>query len=247
MNDLIANGILLVGGVFMAFFTSWKLSILSICVIPPVTFMYRRYAKWAKKTNRSIWQAYGDANSVATETISNIRTVRAFAAEAFELQRYDQGVTVAFDAGASASYAGAALQAFSAYMNLFTSVLILWYGGVAVMEAKAHKDDPNYDHDNDMTFGNLIAFQLYWNLMNSAFLTLSNVFNELIRASSAAERVFQIMDVQPTMSINEGRRVPRGSMHGEIALEGVKFFYQTRPESTVLNGINLVLKPNTTT
>ena len=36
MNDLVSNAILLVGGVFMAFHTSWKLSVLAICVIPPV-------------------------------------------------------------------------------------------------------------------------------------------------------------------------------------------------------------------
>jgi len=246
MNDLVANGILLIGGIIMAFFTSWKLSVLSICVIPPVTFMYRRYAKWAKKVNRSIWQAYGDANSVATETISNIRTVRAFAAEDFELGRYDQGVNVAFESGSRAAYVGAALQAFSSYMNLLTSVLILWYGGIAVMDTEERKKRGERP-ENDMTFGGLIAFQLYWNLMNSSFLTLSNVFNELIRASSAAERVFQIMDVKPNMPVNEGIAIPRGTMSGDIMLEGVQFNYLTRPDNKVLKGIDLHMRPGTTT
>ncbi|CAD7951320.1 unnamed protein product [Amoebophrya sp. A25] len=183
MNDLVSNSILLVGGVFMAFLTSWKLSVLGICVVPPISFIYRRYSRWAKGINRGIWQAYGDTNAVATEAISNIRTVRAFAAEDYEIGRFEQGVSVALDYGTKNAYVGASVQAFSSYMNLLTAILILWYGGNAVIA-----------QDGSLTIGGLVTFQLYWNLMNSAFLSLSNVFNQLIRASSAAERVFQIID-----------------------------------------------------
>merc|ERR1719210_1773529 len=62
----------------MAFRTSWKLSMLALCVVPPISYTYRKYAKWGRKINRSIYCALGEANSVATEAIHNIRTVRGF-------------------------------------------------------------------------------------------------------------------------------------------------------------------------
>ena len=206
-------------------------------MIPPVTFAYRRYSKWARKVNRAIWSAYGDCNAVATESIGNIRTVRAFASEPYELDRYNQGINVALEHGKTNAYVSATVTAFSSYMNLFTSILILWYGGLMVIRG-----------EGGLTIGTLITFQLYWNMMNTAFLSLANVFNELIRASSAAERVFQIMDVKPSMPLDAGdRKFRKKQPHGELRVEGLEFFYQTRPANKVLKGVDLVLKPGTVT
>ena len=52
-----------------------------------------------------------------------------------------------------------------------------------------------------MSIGNLITFQLYWNMMNNAFISLGNVFNDLIRASSAAERVLSLIDARPDVKV----------------------------------------------
>lgn len=46
------------------------------CQMPPGA-----YAKWGRKINRSVYCALGEANSTATDAISNIRTVRGFSTE----------------------------------------------------------------------------------------------------------------------------------------------------------------------
>lgn len=97
----------------------------------------------------------------------------------------------------------------------------------------------------DMTIGKLLTFQLYWNMINNSFLSLGNVFNELIRSSSAAERVFQVMDSTPDMDPDEGERVER--ITGHIVCENVRFVYRTRPTKEVLCGINLELVPQKVT
>ncbi|CAD7947713.1 unnamed protein product [Amoebophrya sp. A120] len=232
MNDLVSNTILLVGGIFMAFYTSWRLSILGICVVPPITFMYRRYSRWAKGINRGIWQAYGDCNAVANEAISNIRTVRAFAAEDYEIHRFDQGVNVALNYGTKNSYVGASVQAFSSYMNLFTAILILWYGGVSVINSTNNRPDSGGANGDMLTIGGLITFQLYWNMMNSAFLNLSNVFNQLIRASSAAERVFQIIDATKDKANLVKTPVPRGTAALSVTGGATTFAQQGRGGTT---------------
>jgi len=132
MNDLIANIMLLVGGMFMAFYTSWKLSILALTVVPPITYCYRRYAEWGRKVNRSIYCAYGEANSTATEAIHNIRTVRGFSTEQFEADKYGESIGTALMHGKRNAYVGASVTAFSTYLNLGTAVVILWYGGSLV-------------------------------------------------------------------------------------------------------------------
>lgn len=237
MNDLLANLLLLVGGMFMAFHTSWKLSVLALTIVPPITYCYRAYANWARKVNRSIYCALGEANSTATDSIANIRTVRGFSTEAHEVEKYADSINTALSHGIKNAYVGASVTAFSSYMNLGTAVLILWYGGSLVCDTNGEL----------MSIGKLITFQLYWNMMNSAFISLGNVFNDLIRSSSAAERVFSIIDARPEVNPDEGEVVTREDIKGHLKLIGLQFRYKTRPENIVLKGVDLDMPPCTTT
>mmetsp|Transcript_43264 Transcript_43264/g.78747 ORF Transcript_43264/g.78747 Transcript_43264/m.78747 type:complete len:946 (+) Transcript_43264:67-2904(+) len=241
MNDLVANVMLLVGGMIMAFHTSWKLSILALTVVPPITFIYRLYAEWARSVNRNIYCAYGEANSTATEAIHNIRTVRGFSTEAHETGKYEDSINTALGHAKLNAYVGASVSASSTYLNLGTAVLILWYGGDLVIEGVR---DPE---NQSMTLGMLITFQLYWNMMNNAFIELGNVFNDLIRSSSAAERVLSLVDCRPDVDPDAGLILKREEIKGLLELQAVEFRYRTRPENLVLRGVNLTMSPSTTT
>lgn len=237
LNDLIANVLLLVGGMLMAFHTSWKLSILALTIVPPITFCYRAYARFGRDVNRSIYCAYGEANSTATDAISNIRTVRGFSTEHHERDKYNSSINTGLDHGIRAAKVGASVTAFSQYLNLGTAVLILWYGGLLVCDTNGQ----------GMSIGKLITFQLYWNMMNSAFISLGNVFNDLIRSSSAAERVFSLIDARPEVNPDAGDLVSRDTIKGHLVLKGMQFRYRSRPETLVLKGIDMEMIPGTTT
>merc|ERR1719210_338825 len=219
----------------MAFRTSWKLSMLALCVVPPISYTYRKYAKWGRKINRSIYCAYGEANSVATEAIHNIRTVRGFSTEKHETEKYEDNIGTALEHGKRNATVGASVNAFSTYLNLGTAVLILWYGGQQACDSLGQ----------EMSIGSLITFQLYWNMMNSAFISLGNVFNDLIRSSSAAERVISLIDARPEVDPDAGDIVQKADIKGHLRLEGVQFRYKTRPENIVLKGVDLDVQPGT--
>lgn len=187
--------------------------------------------------NRSIYCAFADANSTATESIHNIRTVRAFSTEQDELNKFGDSIMTALEHGKRNAYVGASVSAFSSYLNLGTAVLILWYGGSLVCDSMGAS----------MSIGSLITFQLYWNMMNGAFISLGNVFNDLIRSSSAAERVISLIDARPEVDPDEGAVVQRDTLLGHLQLRLVEFRYKTRPESLVLNHIQLDMKPGTVT
>ncbi|CAE7267844.1 ABCB25 [Symbiodinium sp. CCMP2592] len=243
MNDLLANLLLLVGSMFMAFHTSWKLSVLALTIVPPISYSYRAYATWARNITMSMYCAYGEANSTATDAISNIRTVRGFAAEEQETLRYLDSINTALGQGVRNAYVGALVTAFSTYLNLGTAVLILWYGGQLVCDGKGEVT----------SVGSLITFQLYWNMMNGAFLALGNVLNQLIRSSSAAERVFSLMEASRPDGPNDGppRRavmeVTRESVQGHLQLRDIYFHYRSRPATLVLQGVHIDMPPGTTT
>jgi len=53
-------------------------------------------------------------------------------------------------------------------------------------------------------------------MMNSAFISLGNVFNDLIRSSSAAERVLSLIDARPDVNPDEGEVITREGCKGAM-------------------------------
>lgn len=102
------------------------------------------------------------------------------------------------------------------------------------------------DDKHGMSPGRLITYQLYWNMLNSAYKNLLDIVTSFTRAAGAAQRVFDLMDSLPDIDIDAGFPVLESKLVGEIELQSVSFAYQMRPTALVLNGIDLVIKPGTT-
>ena len=67
----------LIGGVAMAFYTSWRLSMLAFTTVGPIVHVTQAYAQWSRDQNRRILAHLGEANAAATEALANVRTVKA--------------------------------------------------------------------------------------------------------------------------------------------------------------------------
>jgi len=228
LTTLLSSSIQLVGGLFMCLYTSWRLSVLAFTTIGPITLMYRIYSKWSRTINKEIWASLSDANALATEAISNIRTVRAFSQEPNEDKKYHQSIGEALRKGILDSWAGAGTFALTSYMDQAVGVLLLCYGGSVVL------DDPDM-----LSIGKLITFQLYWNMINSSYQSLTGVVSSFTRAGGAAQRVMSLLDNMPDIDPSQGE--PVKNIKGDITLEDVEFFYQMRPDQQILKGINLTI------
>jgi len=112
------------------------------------------------------------------------------------------------------------------YLDLFSTVLILWYGGWLAMHGS-----------QNMTAGKLVTFQLYFNMLNSAYSSLLDLVTQLTRSAGAASRVFDLMDNIPAIDSRVGRRAK--NLQGEITLKDVSFYYQMRPDKEVLKSVSL--------
>jgi ATP-binding cassette subfamily B protein len=74
-------------------------------------------------------QALGEGNSVATEALGHMRTVKAFASEPLEKQRYDEASREALRLGVRDSLGFGLTSALTGYLDLGCGVLILWWEG----------------------------------------------------------------------------------------------------------------------
>ena len=228
MGNLLSNLILLVGGVGMCFYTSWRLSMLAFATVGPVVHVTQVYAQWSQNLNRRIFAALGAANGLATETLSNIRTVKAMSTEQLETDNYRQATLFALREGVRDAWGSAGMSAINSYLDLGAGVLILWYGGWLAIQ-----------HDGRLTAGRLITYQLYWNMMNGAYQALVDIVNTFTRAAGAAQRVFALMDSLPDIDPDVGKVVLRSQLQGRLTFDKVEFTYQMRPDHPVIKGLTL--------
>lgn len=226
IGTLLTSLIKLVGGIVLCFHTSWRLSMLSFVTIAPIMYLTDQYARWSRKLSYEYWSALGDASAKANETLNNIRTVKAFSTEKIEKSGYEVSTREALKKSVVDAIGSAATFSVTNYLDLGGTVLILWYGGRLAL-------------DGDISVGTLVAFQMYWSMINSAYKSFMGVLTSFTRAGGAAQRVLSLMDNCPDIDPDQGDVI---TFQGNISLKNVHFHYQMRPENKVLKGINLNIK-----
>jgi ATP-binding cassette subfamily B protein len=228
LSMALRNGVQVVGGLILLVFTSPRLTAVMLLVVPAVAIGAVVYGRRIKSLAKRYQDALADAGHAAEESLSAIRTVRAFAAEEAESRRYADAIEHAYRlartrVGAAAVFMGAASAGVYAAI-----AVVLGYGGLLVTQGQ-------------LTAGALTAFLVYTLLIAMGLGTLADIWAEAMRGLGAAERVFELTDRVPTMPISGGRRLDR--VEGRVAFERVEFAYPQRAELEVLRGIDLTVKP----
>ena len=226
-STVLSNLTLLVGGVVMCFHTSWRLSMLAFTTILPMMHITGVYADWSQKINKQIYQHLSDAMSRMGEAVSNIRTVRSCSSEELEAKANDAVLHKALLAGIRDAIAGGVAAALNDYLDLLAGVLILWYGGSIAMDPKG-----------SISVGQLITYQLYWNIINTSIQALNDMVNSFTRAAGAAERVLSLYDLKPDIDPDGGTDVNVACRNWDLQFQDVEFHYQMRPNQKVLQGMS---------
>ena len=142
------NLVMVVGGLGLLFVSSPRLTVLMLALVPPVevgaVVVGRSLSKLAKKAQ----DALARANEAAEEAIAGIRTVRAFAREEAEAERYGERIWESYRVSRRRIRVVAIFVGFMT-LGAFGSVsAVLWFGGRMVMAG-------------DLTVGELASFILY--------------------------------------------------------------------------------------
>ena len=108
--------------------------------------------------------------------------------------------------------------------------LVLWYGAYLVLSG-------------EMKIGSLTSFLLYTLTLAMGFAFLSGLYGQFMSAVGASERIFALIDSKPKVNTKQTGVVPLDDFKGSVTFENVVFTYPTRPDSEVLKGIDLEIKP----
>eukprot|EP00978_Attheya_sp_CCMP212_P011072 scaffold27023_cov49-Attheya_sp.AAC.1 len=225
LSSLLSNVLLLIGGMIMCFIKSYRLSMLAFVTVGPITYLWEQYAQWSKGLAREMLAYWAEGNSIASQALSHVRTVKAFGCEDSVLKKYTEVNQRALDCGVKDAWGNGVTSALTGYLDLGSGVLILYFGGLLV-------------YKGEMTVGELVTFQLFWNLMNNAYQNLQGLVTSFTRSAAGAEKIFSLWDSEPDIDPSKGSDVSWG-VKGHMELRGVQFFYQMRPDNIVLNDFHL--------
>jgi ABC-type multidrug transport system fused ATPase/permease subunit len=215
-------------GTGLLFYTSVRLTLLTLLAVPPIVLATSVLGRRVKVLAADVQTAHSEAGAAATEVLAGIRTVRAFSQEPAERSRYDRQMVRALDFARRKVQARAMLGGVSLIAGEFAALLAIWVGGHLIVAGR-------------MTTGALISFILYALLVARGFRNASRFTAESLRAIGATEWVFELIGRTPLIPLDGGEQP--GDLDGSVALERVRFRYPTRPDVEALRGVDLRIEP----
>lgn len=208
----------------------WKLALIMLIVVPVYTVVYFIVNTLNKKTERKIMEKSAELESQLVESLNAVGTIKRFGLESFaNIKTETKFISLLKTAYGSALNAVFSSASSGSISRLFTIVL-LWSGSYFVI-------------NRDITPGELMSFYAIVGYFTGPVASLIESNREIQNALIAAERLFEIMDLE--REEDENRIHIKRENLGDIHFKDVTFRYGTRVE--VFKKLNLVIPRGKTT
>lgn len=224
--------VFLLGGVTMIALTSGRLTAVMLGTLPlliaAAVFFGRRLRRFSRETQDQL----AATNTIVEETLQAIASVKAFANEAFELDRYQRANGRVLEAALSAARWRAVFVAFFIIALFGGIVIVLWFGAGLLQSGT-------------ISPGELTRFVLYTTFVAGAMGQSAELFSQIQKTVGATQRVRELLR-EPTELVTDGakeRVALPARLRGEVAFAAVNFRYPNRPEVAVLHEITLAARP----
>jgi len=245
LNDMFSSGIVMVftdvftiiGIFYFMFSMNWKLTLVSLSVLPLLfygTFLFR---KKARETYRQVRVQIARINTFMQEHITGMIVDQIFGREKKSFNRFSS---------INDAHRNANVKSILYYSLFYPGVdligaiavgLIIWYAGANVLEEK-------------VTLGTVMAFLQFNEMFWRPIRDLSEKYNILQTAMASSERIFQLLD-DTTLTTLRTDTVSREVIRGEIEFRNVWFAYNTSTNGDnspewVLKNVSFQIKPGQT-
>jgi len=224
------NLVLFVGAATMMVVTSPKLSLYVLAAIPLIVVPLVGFGRAVRRRARAAQDMLAQASAFAAEQIGAVRTLQAFTHEDTARGHFRRSVDSAYRAAAESSGARAVLTAIGIFMVFASVVIVLWVGAADVLSGT-------------MTAGRLSQFVLFAVFAAGALGELSQVYGEVAAASGAAERLFEILDVEPQIKAPAVPVPMPEPARGAVTFDDVSFSYPMRSETPALSEVSFTVQP----
>ena len=224
---------MLIGGLIMALSINKELATILLVVIPclavVITILLRtgfpRFGIMQKKLDA--------LNSGIQENITNVRVVKSFVREKFEIEKFGKANTDLMDTTLSAlSIVVMTMPVMTLAMNI-TTLLVVWNGGNLVI-------------NGGMQIGDLSAFTTYIVQILMSLMMLSMLIMQMSRAMASSKRICEVLDTKADLSDDKSAHKDSVISNGKIEFKNVSFRYYKNRKENVLDNISFTINPGET-
>jgi ATP-binding cassette subfamily B protein len=233
ISGLLSGTATTVGAIAMLFVTNPRLASFALVAIPLAILPSLLGARRLRGLARAGQDRIADANALANETLSGVRTVQAHVREAHEHDRFATALQAALAAARRRIQAQAALNGTGVVLGGGAVLCLLWLGA---HDVAAGRTSP----------GTLAQFVMYALLGGNAATSLADVWNDVQRATGGMSRITELLAREPRVRAPaQPEPLPR-PVRGAIEFEDVCFHYPQRPDTPALSDFRLRVRPGET-
>jgi subfamily B ATP-binding cassette protein MsbA len=227
LKDLFQQSLTFLALVGVAFYHNWRLATILLFVVPLSALVLVKISRRLRKLSTRGQESMGDMASVLKEAFSGIRIVKAYGKEEVEGQRFEN-TNLSFRHAVQKSAQVSAVA--SPIMELIGGIgiaVIVWYGGYLVITTS-------------MKPGAFFSFLTAMFMAYTPIKRLSNANQTIQNALAAAQRVFDVLDIENEQDKDVGKQsLPPISR--SLEFRDVSFQYEGSEEMALRN-ISLTIR-----
>ena len=229
-EDVFISAVTIVGALVIMFTIQWRLALVIALILPVFFTVVWRCRRSMSQASRRVKQKTAVINADIESGLSGIRTAKAFANEAAELEKFDSS-NDSFKTSKRQFHK--AMGRFNATMEFFLTILsvaVIAVGGVLIMEGKMDTVD-------------LITFSLYITTFVNPVRKLANFSELLANGTAGFSRFLELMRTEPAMK-DAPDAVELTDVKGQVDVDHVSFAYEG--DLDVLHDVDLHIKAGET-
>ena len=226
--------VMIIGSLAVMFLTDARLATVMAVIMPTAVLAFFLIATRIRPLFVRVRESLDQLNNALQENLAGAKLVRAFNREDFEVRRFDDRNRGYTNVALRVGYTMSLVSPFLIFIGQLALVATLWFGGTEVIRTITQH------MPRGLTLGQLVAFNNYALLAMFPISMLGFVLNFVSAASASAQRIEELLAVQPAVRESPtARLLPR--LEGRIELRNVSLKYGEADNA--LSGVDLQVEP----
>lgn len=209
---------------------SWRLALLVLVVVPLFLGLALLTTPFLRRISREIFNTVVVESSYLIESLTGVRTIKSMAVEQTVRWHWEELLNQSIRATLDGHVINNKLQIFSSTIEAVSTTVLLWYGAWLVIQ-------------NELTIGQLVAFNMLLGSVISPFQRLTILWNEVQEVVIAVERINDVLDSEPEEGWQPQAYPRLPAIHGHVRFENVTFRYHPESEINVLENLSFEIQP----
>ncbi len=217
----------------LMFWYNSSMALLVLLIVPPFFLLALFTTSILRRISREIFTAGAEENSYLIQSLTGIRSVRSMAIEQTVRWHWEELLNKLIKKSFTAQVISNRLQIISASIETLINTGLLWYGAWLVIQ-------------NQLTIGQLIAFNMLLGNVIHPFQRLAVLWNQLQEVIVSVERINDVLEAQPEEDLLSSPRQSLTRLQGRIRFDNVTFRYHSESDNNVLENLSFEIQPEQT-